>query len=316
MNCEDRLISVIMALYNEPLSFINQSIGSILQQTHKNIELICVIDNPKRTELKALIKRLSQQDSRIKVIINDENIGLTASLNKAIDCSEGDYIARMDADDFSESNRIEKELDFLIRNDLDLVGCDIVDMDMGSKMVGMPTVHPKGLESIKKYLQYNNPMAHPTWLGKASIFKDNKYIDFLACEDYEFLVRLTLQGKRIDNLDDVLLRYRLNDSGVSSTKRAIQKTSLSYIRRNYKKGMISDYSDYIQYLSSRKGKHKSFVIEKYYKTIKKMKGNKKQRNYFTFVVNGATLLCNPYFYESIYCLVKSKRIRKRAGRNR
>ncbi len=310
------MISVIMSVYNEPISLIEQSVRSILQQSLKDFELIVVIDAPNRKELIDCIDRISRQDKRIVKIINKQNVGLTASLNKAVDLAKGEYIARMDADDCADPKRLEKELGFLLKNDLDLVGCDIVNMDMNGKNADTPTIYPKGPESIKEYLRYNSPMAHPTWLGKVELFKNNKYIDFPACEDYEFLVRLALQGKRIDNLGDVLLRYRLNDSGVSSTKRAIQKTSLSYVRRNYKKGMVSNYSDYIQYLDSSKGKHKTFVIEKYYKTTKKMKDYKKQKNFFAFARNGITLLCNPYFYESMYCLIKSKRIQKRAGRNR
>ena len=114
------LISVLMSTYKESVDYIEKSVESILNQTYRNLEFIIVIDDPLNY---ALINRITKyNDERIKLIINDRNIGLVSSLNKGLQYCKGDYIARMDADDISHIDRLEKEYNFLIKNDLDLVG--------------------------------------------------------------------------------------------------------------------------------------------------------------------------------------------------
>ncbi len=105
------LISVIMSTYNESVSELRESIESVLKQTYSNIEFIIVIDNPNNEELSAFI--YSFDDPRIRVIKNDRNIGLVNSLNKAICQSKGKYLARMDADDICEANRLKLQKDYL-----------------------------------------------------------------------------------------------------------------------------------------------------------------------------------------------------------
>lgn len=114
------LISVIMSTYNESVSELRESIESVLKQTYSNIEFVIVIDNPNNEELSVFI--YSFDDPRIRVIKNDRNIGLVNSLNKAICQSKGEYLARMDADDICEVNRLKLQKEYLDKNNLDLVG--------------------------------------------------------------------------------------------------------------------------------------------------------------------------------------------------
>ena len=108
MNESGQTISVIMSAYNSEET-IKETINSILNQTYKDFELIIV--NDKSTDnTESIIK--SFKDERIKLINNKKNLGLPASLNKAIKVAKGKYVARMDADDVMLHGRLEKQLAF------------------------------------------------------------------------------------------------------------------------------------------------------------------------------------------------------------
>ena len=92
-------LSVVMSIYKEPVEWMRQSIDSILNQTFTDFEFVIVNDNPIRSENRDILDEYSKKDFRIIVLSNDENIGLTKSLNKGLRISKGKYIARMDADD-------------------------------------------------------------------------------------------------------------------------------------------------------------------------------------------------------------------------
>ena len=94
-------ISVIMSVYSERVDWIRKSIDSILNQTYSDFEFIIVNDKPDKEENAQLLEEYAARDSRIKVLTNEENIGLTKSLNKAFALAEGEFIARMDADDMA-----------------------------------------------------------------------------------------------------------------------------------------------------------------------------------------------------------------------
>ena len=117
------MISVLMCTYNEKVIELKESIESILNQSYANFEFIIVNDGPDNVKGKNVLNYYAQKDKRIKIIENEINIGLAASLNKGLDFCNGEYLARMDADDISMPDRLEKEMEFLKKYSLDLVSC-------------------------------------------------------------------------------------------------------------------------------------------------------------------------------------------------
>lgn len=239
-----------MAIYNEPISYIDAAVKSILQQTYEKLELIIVLDNPQRDDVVSYIKNLTIKDKRIKFIKNKHNMGLAMSLNKGIEQSRGKYIARMDSDDISKANRLENQLSYLIENNLDLVGCNIQNIDNSGNIIGKKSNYPKGDKKIKKYIKITSPIPHPTWLTRADILKKNKYLDLKASQDYELLTRLALKNIRFGNVDDALLFYRINQNGISSQKRALQIFTKHYVRKNYKKKIKTNIDIFNEELDS------------------------------------------------------------------
>ena len=135
-------ISVIMSVYNEPKEYLIRSIESILNQTFKDFEFIVILDNPKNEIARNIAKEYSLKDERIVFIKNEENIGLTKSLNKGISISKGKFIARMDADDISHPKRFEEQISFLNKNnEYGLCGTKAYLIDENGKILEN-LVHP------------------------------------------------------------------------------------------------------------------------------------------------------------------------------
>ena len=109
-------VSVIMSVYREPLEWIDASIKSILVQTYGDFEFLIVNDNPESEELCHFLNEKALSDNRISLIANERNIGLTKSLNVALTKSNGEYIARMDADDIACLNRLSSQVEYLDKN--------------------------------------------------------------------------------------------------------------------------------------------------------------------------------------------------------
>ena len=112
---EEKKISVLMTVYKENEEELKESFESIINQTYKNLEIIVVIDFPDEIWRKEFIEQYN--DKRVKVILNEENIGLPLSLNKALEVATGDYYARMDSDDISTLDRFEKQLKYIEKED-------------------------------------------------------------------------------------------------------------------------------------------------------------------------------------------------------
>ena len=163
------MISVIMSVYNEKKEWLQLSIESILNQTYTNFEFIIILDNPKNETLKKLILKFQEKDKRIKFYINDSNIGLTRSLNKALTYAKGEYIARMDADDISISTRLEKQLNYIKQTDIDILGTNVIKFD-DKNNEEFSNFFLKDID-IKQNIFKKNMIAHPTWLVKKEVYK-------------------------------------------------------------------------------------------------------------------------------------------------
>lgn len=250
-------ISVLMSTYKEDISLLRESIESILNQTYKDFEFIIILDNPDNKEHIKCIQEYAEKDSRIRFSINEMNMGLTPTLNKGIQLAKGEYICRMDADDISEIDRIEKEYDYLVSHQLDLVGCLSMMIDeQGNTLYQIKKV-PSSVQKIKKCLKYNQVISHPTWLGKKEMFKDlNGYRQIPLCEDTDFTLRAILKGYKIGNINQCLLRYRLTKDSISRTHLYEQYLYLKYITKAYRKNEIADIKNAKEYVERHKSEKK------------------------------------------------------------
>ena len=193
-------------------------------------------------------------------------------MNKALKYASGEYIARMDADDISETERLKKQLLYLENNQLDLIGCNVQNIDENGNKSPYISIFPKTNAKVMKYARFDSPVAHPTWFARRKVFDSlGGYHEIDACEDYDFLVRAILRGFKVGNIQEPLLNYRINSNGISATKKTKQKCALSILKDNYKKGRVTSEREYFEYINSESGRKKIKELDDYYKKTAKLK---------------------------------------------
>lgn len=263
------IISIVMSTYNETVDELKKSIESMLTQTFKNFEFIIVLDNPQNNEHKKVINEYLSKDERIIFLVNEKNIGLAASLNKGIDKSKGDYIARMDADDISMPNRLEREYNYLKDNpDIHIVSTNKIDINENDDIINIPSHLPTKNCQIKKILKITSIITHSAAMFKKNdIEKIGKYRLFPASQDYDLWLRASYYKLNFGIIDEPLIKYRIRKNNISNTNPLKQYLLKEYIQKLYKQRLkkgIDEFSlDNLQrYLVDNKAFDKN-EIEKY-----------------------------------------------------
>ena len=208
------MISVIMSVYNAE-KYLKEAIDSILNQTYKNFEFIIVNDCSKDNSWN-ILKEYEKKNISIKLINNEENLGLTKNLNRALAISKGDYIARMDADDVSELNRFERQIAFLeTHEDVDIVGTFSKDINEFGEIIRTRTTPITHIDIIRMLPKFS-PMAHPTVMfRKKSLEKIGFYnIKYRTSQDLEMWLRAAGAGLKFYNIPEYLFKYRMDDDYV------------------------------------------------------------------------------------------------------
>lgn len=244
------LVSVVTSAYRESPDVFVAAIDSILAQSHENIELLIALDDPDNHTLKSLIDSYAVNDARVIPVWNERNVGLPESLNRLISLASGDYICRMDADDIALPARIERQLKFLVDNNLQLVGgmVDVID-EKGSFLYSVDSI-PSESNKIRRALRWNNCVPHPTWLGEASLFRQS-YRLIPYCEDYDFLLRASLSGARIGNVNEKVLMYRQTSVSLSRSNLLKQFLYQRYLSKCYSSGHVADVCGATSYVQSK-----------------------------------------------------------------
>ena len=297
--------SVIMATYKESIECLKQSIESIINQTYNDFEFIIILDNPDNKEHIAFINDYVCKDERIKFYINDKNMGLTNTLNRGLKLAEGKYICRMDADDISELYRMEHQKKYLEENDFDLIGgiSQMIDED-GNTIYSIKKV-PTNFKKIKKCIKYNQVISHPTWFGKKEVFdKLNGYRNMPLCEDYDFTLRAILQGFKISNVNECVLKYRMTKDSISRSNLFEQYLFARYITKQYSEGKESEVEEAKAYvkknLSDKNAKRYLKGNERFNNAL----NNLEEKQYIQFIANGIALLfTSKYYLDKIFRFV-------------
>ncbi|MDA3838912.1 MAG: glycosyltransferase, partial [Candidatus Delongbacteria bacterium] len=216
-------ISVIMSVYNSE-KFLREAIDSILDQSFSDFEFIITDDCSTDNSLK-ILKEYSIKDDRIVLLKNSENIGLTKNLNRMLDIAKGKYIARMDADDISLSNRFEMQFDFMENNpEIGVLGSNIRYFGMIDRITNHPLEH----NEIKVGLLFKCVMNHPSIIFRKEVIDKHNFRydeNFKISQDYELWSRMIYYTK-FANLKDVLVDYRFESSNITNTHKDEYKNKL------------------------------------------------------------------------------------------
>lgn len=212
-------IAVILPVYkNDKVRYIRLSFDSILNQTYKDIHLYVGVDGAVGEDL-ALCLKAYEKDERVTIEWFKENRGLAIVLNDLLDIcfKEGyEYIARMDADDISKPERLEKQMDYLLQHpEIDVVGGAIEEIDENSRSRGKIIVYPETPEGCYQFFAKRNPHAHPAVMFRKSFFDKArcKYRpEYRQNQDTMLWLDGMRNGTKHANLQEVVLRFRFTNS--------------------------------------------------------------------------------------------------------
>jgi len=223
-------VTVLMAVYNGEL-YLREAIDSILVQALQDFELLIINDGSTDSTREIIC---SYNDSRIRLIDNNYNLGLTRSLNKGLKLAEGEFIARQDADDISEPERLAKQVSFMERNpEVALVGTWYKQIDSKGNLICKCEL-PYDCTQIRWSLLFYSPFIHSTVMfRKSAVLEHIGFYNEVAiyAQDYEFWCRIALRLK-IANLSDYLIKWRVHSSSVTATYGNIQQDTALHIQIN------------------------------------------------------------------------------------
>lgn len=296
------MISVIMSTYKEDERLLRESIESILNQTYRDFEYIIILDYPDNDVHKSVIEEYALKDDRIHFYINEKNMGLTDSLNRGLSLCHGEYIARMDADDISLPDRLERQMKYLEKNHYDLIG-GITEMinENGSLLYSIKSV-PADPKKINKALRYSQCIAHPTWLGRKEVFEKNAgYRHMPLCEDYDFTLRAVLNGFVVSNLNEAVLKYRMTSNSISRSNLFEQYLYMSYITNEYKNKGIASVDKAYAYVQQHLNEKDSDKYLKANVIFNRMLQEMSDKQLLPFIKDGFCLLfSSKYYLNKIY----------------
>ncbi len=212
-------ISVLMAV-RDGLPYLREALDSILTQSRTDFEFL-VIDDGSADGSREMAEEIG--DPRIRVLINERNLGLTRSLNLGLRAAQGEYLARQDADDVSLPQRLEVQADYLDRNpEVGLTACSVEYMDSEG---GTECVDARGLSAgvLRWHLLFGNEIPHSgVMFRRREVLDLGGYDESLPfAQDYELWSRLSRRTDLV-RLERVLLRYRRHQGALSATRKEEQ----------------------------------------------------------------------------------------------
>jgi glycosyltransferase involved in cell wall biosynthesis len=209
-------VTVLMSVYNGQ-RYLREAIDSILGQTYKNIEFLIVNDGS-TDDSRGII--LSYCDSRIRLLDNPTNIGLTRSLNRGLAGARGMLVARQDADDVSVPERLEKQAAFLdVHKDVAMVGSRARHIDENGRPIRNDGWEKATTDlGIRWQFLFDSPFVHSAVMFRRGVVweKMGGYDEnFVTSQDFELWSRMA-KAHRVSNLPDVLVDFRIHRDAVSA----------------------------------------------------------------------------------------------------
>lgn len=223
-------VTVLMSVYNGE-EYLEEAIASILNQTFRDFEFL-IIDDSSTDGTAVILASYSRSDSRVIVVTNESNIGLPRSLNKGLALAHGKYIARMDADDISLPERLEKQVQCMDNNP-EIGVCGSWFKKIGNVKLSKCTTLPEKHDDIFAAMLFGNHIGHPTVIiRKKTIIGLGQFYneEFRFAEDYEYWARLAIVGVKFANIGEVLLNYRIHEKQVTKIHKQAKNRYADKIR--------------------------------------------------------------------------------------
>lgn len=219
------LCSVVMPVYNAE-NFIDMALQSVLNQTIKDIEIICVDDCSTDKSIEK-IKHYQEQDDRIILLQNDKNMKVSQTRNNGINVAKSEWIALIDSDDAWEPNFLEKVMQRQKETGGLLISTSCKFMNNDGKILDSVFLVPEEI-TYKQLLKQNKILCSSVFVKKELLQKYPFFADAMH-EDYVCWLNILKEIKKSYTVTDTLMIYRLTSGSKSRNKfKALKMTYMTY----------------------------------------------------------------------------------------
>ena len=237
-------VDILMTTYNTEIKYLKQQIDSILNQTYKNICLLISDDNSTNKEVQNILKDYEKKDERIKIYIQDNNLGYIKNFEFLLKESTSNYIMYADHDDIWYENKVEKSLEELIKKDVDLVYVNAEQIDEDGQVIQKSYFKYKNVPLIKG--TNNLAISRCIGIGCSQLFtksvKDKMlpYTENVMAHDW-LAAFIANENKGISYIEEPLFGYRLHNTNVFGGR------SLEQNLKRWKDENGKSYKSYLKY---------------------------------------------------------------------
>lgn len=247
-------IDIILATYNTHIPYLKEQIDSILNQTYQNIHLIISDDNSPNKEIQEILKQYEKQDKRITIYLQEENKGYIKNFEFLLKKSEANYIMFADHDDIWYPQKVEKSIETLKKENVDLVYCNANQINEKGEIIHESYLTYKNVPCIQG--KDNLAISRCIGIGCSQIFTKEVKQKMLPFTDqvmaHDWLAAFVAnEGKGIFCIQEPLLGYRLHNTNVFGGRNLAQNLA------RWKEEHGKTYSSYLKY-------RKESVIDKAY----------------------------------------------------
>lgn len=207
------LVSVIIPFYKKK-KYISETVSSVLEQTYENIEIIIVYDDLEKNDLNFLRKNFSN-NSKIRIIINDRNLGAGLSRNKGIAVAKGRYVGFIDADDLWSREKISKQITFMKKNNFQMSHTSYKIINEEGEILNIRK--SRYFNNYKNILTSCDIGLSSVLLKKKLITDDIKFASLKTKEDFVLWLKILKSGFEIGALEEPLMSWRKTKGSLSSS---------------------------------------------------------------------------------------------------
>lgn len=233
----DKLVSIVIPTHKREVECLSTAVNSALNQTYKNLEIIIVDDSPstyeKRDEVKAYAESIDHE--RLIYIQNEKNLGGSLTRNRGIDAAHGDYITFLDDDDEYVLDKIEKQLRYMLENDLDMTFSNTVMCKNGQpvEVRDFKNIPAFDNETLLRYHLLYHLTGTSTYMFKAEKLREIGGFDNALCGQEFILMLKTIEGGlKIGYMDVNDVLHTISSEGsISFSKNKIQGEKNLYQRK-------------------------------------------------------------------------------------
>ena len=210
------MVSVVMTVFGWK-EYLSEAVQSILDQTYCSLELIVVVEYGADMKVVETLLEFAHRDSRLRLYFNDSRLGLAESLNKGICEAKGKYIARMDDDDVSSPQRLERQVEYLEAHP-EIGLCGTLQESVTPEKTDV-TYAPAESELLKAEMLFGCQLSHTSVMFRRQLFVDNAwfYDGTKLAEDYDLWMRI-LDKTSMGNINEPLVKHRFGFGNISLEK--------------------------------------------------------------------------------------------------